>query len=343
MSKAKLVSVIMPVYNAQEYLRDAIESMVDQTYKNIELIIINDGSTDSSESIIKEYAEEYPQIIAVSRENRGLIKTLNEEIEMAKGEYIVRMDADDISKIRRIEKQVEFMEEHPDVMMSGCYFEILAEKTATPERLEATYKLQDKINSYDNDMQQDLFMGYTILHATWIIRRELLNNIGVYSEQYSHCEDGELLFRVLANNYKIGVVKERLYQYRIYEASKAGQDSHSNVKDDTMNYRLDFLVSKFGEEFSKKYAIWGYSDSGRNTQVEMQKRFPNAEFVGYIDSFAEAEKEDDVIFRPELLKDDVCNYVVIATHGGFRFARNYLESIEWIAIDDYYSVVETTR
>jgi len=113
------VSIVMSVYNAQKYLDEAIESILNQTYSNFEFIIINDGSTDKSLEIIENYAKKDSRIIVINRENKGLIYSLNEGIRKANGKYIARMDADDISLPQRLEKQVEFMEKNKNIGICG--------------------------------------------------------------------------------------------------------------------------------------------------------------------------------------------------------------------------------
>ena len=99
---SELISVILPVYNGEKYLKESIESILNQTYTNFEFIIIDDGSKDSSLEIIKEYEKEDERIIVISRENKGLVASLNEGIATAKGKYIARMDADDVSLSERL-------------------------------------------------------------------------------------------------------------------------------------------------------------------------------------------------------------------------------------------------
>lgn len=116
----KLVTVLLPVYNAEKFLREAIDSILNQTYHNIEFLIINDGSTDKSEDIILSYKDK--RIRYVKNEcNLKLIKTLNKGIDLAKGEYIARMDADDISLPSRLQKEVDFLETHGDIGMVSCF------------------------------------------------------------------------------------------------------------------------------------------------------------------------------------------------------------------------------
>ena len=111
--KNPLVSILMPVYNSEKYLREAIKSILNQTFTNFELIIINDGSTDNSLKIIKSFKDNRIKIIK-NKGNLGLIKTLNKGIDLAQGKYIARMDADDIAMPKRLEKQIAFFNENPD-------------------------------------------------------------------------------------------------------------------------------------------------------------------------------------------------------------------------------------
>ena len=115
------VTVLMPVYNGEMYLREAIDSILHQTFTDFEFLIINDGSTDNSETIILSYDDSRIRY-EKNDSNLKLIATLNKGIELAKGKYIVRMDADDISIPDRIEKQVAFLEKNPDVGICGSWF-----------------------------------------------------------------------------------------------------------------------------------------------------------------------------------------------------------------------------
>ena len=118
------LTVLMPVYNAEKYLKPALESILNQTYKDFEFLIIDDGSTDKSLEIIKSYNDSRIRLIG-HEQNQKLIATLNEGIKLAQGEYIARMDADDISAPERLQKQMEFLEKHPATVVLGCDFQII--------------------------------------------------------------------------------------------------------------------------------------------------------------------------------------------------------------------------
>jgi glycosyltransferase involved in cell wall biosynthesis len=115
-----LITVLMPVYNGEDYLRDSIESILSQTYLNFEFIIIDDGSTDSSLEIINSYAKQDKRIIVRKNEhNIGLAKSLNAGIKLAKGRYIARQDADDLSSADRLDIQLSYALSHPQVDLIG--------------------------------------------------------------------------------------------------------------------------------------------------------------------------------------------------------------------------------
>src|ERR1700690_4145475 len=118
------VSVILPVYNASTFLGGSIESLLNQTYRDFELLIVNDGSSDDSEKIILGYSD--PRITYIRKaSNTGIVETLNQGLSLAQGDYIARMDADDIALPERLELQVKFMDENKDVGVAGTWIEYI--------------------------------------------------------------------------------------------------------------------------------------------------------------------------------------------------------------------------
>lgn len=183
MQMKPLVTVLMPVYNAEKYLSEAIDSILTQTYKNIEFLIINDGSTDNSESIILDYQSKNSTIVYIKNEtNMKLIATLNKGVRMAKGKYILRMDADDISKPFRIENQVEYMETHPAVGVCGSFFTVFGEGINKP------YIVKRPLGN--NNIKASMLFTNAIGHPNVIIRRSVMINNGVfYDKRFFRIED----------------------------------------------------------------------------------------------------------------------------------------------------------
>src|SRR5947207_1274318 len=116
----------MSVYNGENYLAEAIDSILNQTFKDFEFIVIDDGSSDTSLKIIKKYTD--PRIKLISRKNKGLVASLNEGLAKAKGDYIARQDADDVSLPQRLKKEVEYLDAHPKVALVGSNYKHLDAK-----------------------------------------------------------------------------------------------------------------------------------------------------------------------------------------------------------------------
>jgi glycosyltransferase involved in cell wall biosynthesis len=185
--KAPIVSVILPVYNAELYLREAIDSILNQTFRDFELIIINDGSTDGSKAIIESYGDE--RIIFADQENAGLAASLNKGISMARGKYIARQDNDDVSLHTRLHEQVKYLEDHPAVSLLGSHALIIDENGRSTGRL-----LQPPTASYQ--VKFYLLFGNPFAHSSVLLRRSVLESSGLYSQDTSYFEDHNLWSRI---------------------------------------------------------------------------------------------------------------------------------------------------
>ena len=207
------ISVIMPVYNAERYVAIAVESILNQTYFDFEFIIINDGSSDQSLSILQKYAKEDNRIRLVTRENRGLVFTLNEMIEIAKGKIIARMDADDISLPNRLNTQYDFMLNNQHILASGCNSELID---------EFGYKIGTHIlpNEHQEIDYNNLRGRCSICHPSAVMRSKYLKNIGGYNRYARNAEDLDLWLR-LAEAGRLANISDILLKYRVHFASES--------------------------------------------------------------------------------------------------------------------------
>lgn len=206
------VSVLMPVYNAERYLAEAVESILDQTFADFEFLIVDDGSTDRSLSILQGYAATDSRVRLYSRHNTGLVATLNELIEKARAPYLVRMDADDISMPWRIEKQIEYMESNPDCVASSGFAVVI-----DPDGDELmNWELPVDHNAIDQFHMQG--HGGGIIHPASILRARAVRLIGGYLSVYPHAEDFDLWLR-LAEHGKLGNISIPILKYRHSEGS----------------------------------------------------------------------------------------------------------------------------
>lgn len=207
MSKNPKVSVIMSVYNGERYLEEAIESVLNQTFTGFEFVIVSDGSTDNSLEIIKSYNDGRIRIIN-NKKNIGLTRSLNKALKQAKGKYIARMDADDVSLSKRLEKQYKFMEEHKDIALSGAgvlYIDGYGKEMGTA------------VNPQKPDTIKKFFFAGKIpcFHPTWIFRKELLETIKNY-RNLPTSQDYDFIARILYRGLKVSNTEECLLEYRIH-------------------------------------------------------------------------------------------------------------------------------
>ena len=205
-----MISVILPVYNCEKYLSEAIESVLNQTFKDFELICINDGSTDNTSTILEYYSKLDSRVTVVSRPNKGLIYSLNEGIRLSKYDFIARMDADDICKETRLEQQLSFLIDNPDVGLLGTGYRYIDEcGSVIGKRSPPKYKFT---------IYSSLIFGSPFCHPSVMFNRSVLGDELLYDNEYLHAEDYELWTR-LVPNYKVRNLNSELLDYRVLNTS----------------------------------------------------------------------------------------------------------------------------
>ena len=182
--KRPKISVVMPAYNAEQYIAESIESILNQTFADFEFIIINDGSTDKTADIVKSYDDKRIKFID-NQENQGIVPVLNQGLSMARGEYIARMDSDDISHLNRFEKQVSYMDNHPECGVLSSSYHMFGEKEAKfihPEHVGLV----------------DLLDGCVVAHPAVMMRKSVIDKYEFrYSSNFRYAEDYELWSRMV--------------------------------------------------------------------------------------------------------------------------------------------------
>lgn len=210
------ISVIMPAYNAEKYIAEAIDSILNQTFGDFEFIILNDSSADHTEEIIRSYTD--PRIVYLKNaQNMGVAATLNRGLSVAKGEYIARMDADDISLPERFEKQVAFLDKNPAVAVLGAGLERFDEGGTLDTVLPATDPKQ---------MHIDLLFACGLAHPSVMMRACVIRGLGGYDLAFEGLEDYELWCRV-ARKYQVTTLPEVLLRYRIHSAQVTKKPSEA--------------------------------------------------------------------------------------------------------------------
>ncbi len=226
MQDKPLVSVVIPCYNAEKYVEMAIRSIMNQTYTNLEILIIDDCSKDSTYEILENLAKYDKRIILEKNEqNLKIVKTLNKLVLKANGKYIARMDADDISAPNRIEKQVNFLESNKDYGICGT----------NAWRIDCNNRMIGKslLPTEDNEIKivSDFFCVF--YHPSVMIRSELYKK-NLYREEYLYAEDMELWQRLLKVT-KGKNLKEKLFYYRIISSSASNNSISGAIQKTVTN------------------------------------------------------------------------------------------------------------
>ena len=221
------VSVILPIYNAESYVKESIESILNQSFSDLELIIINDGSTDGSEKVILTFKDERIKYVK-NETNLKLIETLNVGLKLAKGKYIARIDSDDISFSDRLEKQVRFLEKNLDFGLVGSFAECFGDSRETLKYVEE-----------DQDIRYALLTHNPFIHSSIMFRSSILHDHCLqYQNNQLHVEDYDLWIRMLSFT-KAKIIPECLIKYRMHEnqISTVHRDLQSiNTLDLQQNY-----------------------------------------------------------------------------------------------------------
>lgn len=226
-------SVVMPVYNAEEYLSEAIESVLSQSYIDFEFIIINDCSSDSSPEIIRQFEEKDNRIRVIHNDtNLKITRSLNKGIEEANGEYIIRMDADDICEKQRFDVQIKFMDQHPQFGVCGSQAKILG----TDKYFFKTFYQKD------DEIRASLLIGTGIIHPTTIIRKSVLDKLEIkYNPEFDYSDDIDLWFRISLIS-KLANIPDVLLQYRSHEKNWTRTYKES-IKEDISRLRKKIYSS----------------------------------------------------------------------------------------------------
>ena len=211
------ISVVLPVYNGEKYLKDAIDSILNQTFEDFELIIINDGSKDNSKKIISNYSDK--RIIYIEQENKGFAKALNIGASHCKGEFIARMDQDDISVANRFFIQYTFLQNNPGVsVLSGAVNYINENGYYLGRSFPVTWPCIIK--------KKLLTAGSVVCHPGVMIRKKDFDNVGGFSEKIgSRFTDYHLWVKFVKKGYKIRNLSQIILQYRITESSMSSEFS----------------------------------------------------------------------------------------------------------------------
>lgn len=206
------VSVILPVHNAEDFVAEALQSVLDQTYQTFELIVIDDGSTDGSPDVVARFARRDRRIITWRRANQGVGVTANECLQKARNNLVARFDADDVMLPHRLERQIWFMQNHPELSVATSYAWLIDRRGKMLAEAKPTVDIECGVRRRDPACFVELITPSTIM------RKADVQAVGGYSNEY-RLEDRELWGRLVAAGYRLGVQPEFLLKQRLHRAS----------------------------------------------------------------------------------------------------------------------------
>lgn len=195
MSYYPLVSILVPLYNAEPYIVETLDSCINQTYRNIEVIVVDDGSKDKSLQVAKNYAQKHPQVNVYTQDNSGACRARNFAFEKSSGEYVMYLDADDKLSPNKIERQICDLREQSNTIVSFCEWGKWINGLYIPEKDHSIYKNY----SVALELIETLLNGKMLQTSCWLVPRALIEKAGPWNECLLINQDGEFFLRVLAN------------------------------------------------------------------------------------------------------------------------------------------------
>lgn len=254
----ELVSVIMSIYNEPiDIIKKSVLSILNQTYSNLEIVIVNDNPARMDIDIfcLEISSHDHRVNYINNKKNMGLVFSLNTALDFCSGEYVARMDADDISCLDRIEKQLRYIKDN-SLDMIGSSVQLID---------EADKKIGQIITPVDNSLIVKMYkFGAYLMHPTWLVKKNVYLQLNGYRDIYS-CEDYDFVIRAILHNFKLGNIKECLLQYRvrstsISNSSKIQQILTTNFLKRQLKYQFVLPVSKVNEYLNSKRYINDYSN-----------------------------------------------------------------------------------
>lgn len=319
----KKISILLSNYNGEKYLEQAIESVLGQTYGDFEFIIVDDASTDGSRAIIDKYYDE--RIVRhYSDKNRNLAYSLNIAIELAKGEYIARIDSDDIWEADKLEKQIAYMEKNPEC--GACFTKVNligADSKNVNEEYSDLFRL---FNEAENMTQKEwlryfFYTGNRLCHSSVLIRRSVLDDAGEkYNIAYVGAEDYELWMR-LVRKHPIHIMEEQLVRYRWEESDNKISGYENGKQYQFLNICMlvrkklmetitdDELIEYFKEDFS-------CINSHTEDELKCERAYILLKCGGENNNFLGTDKYEELLRDPKMLK-------LLEEKMGFELTKYY--------------------
>jgi len=268
-----ILSVLMPVYQAVDTVLVAVESVLGGALGDVELIAVDDGSTDGSAAILAELARRDSRLRVITGPHQGITGALTTALEAARAPLVARMDADDVSHPERLTRQVAALDRHPDWAGMGCRFKWLSDSNPTAG-MERYADWQNSLVT-PGEIRRGMFIENPVTHATLLLRREALDAVGGYTAT-DWSEDYDLVLRLLITGHQLGKVPEPLYQWRESRGRLTRTAAHCSVES-FHRTRLHYLLAQVLAD-RPRVALWGVGELGALWKQSLQTAGKTVDF-----------------------------------------------------------------
>lgn len=330
----------MPCYNAQDTVDDAVRSILEQTLSNFELIAVDDGSTDSTPDRLRRWASEDLRVRVISLSHAGIIEALNAGVVACRAGLIARMDADDRSHPERLARQVQFLNEHPELAVASSYVEAYPGDQVQ----EGFRRYVEWLNSLDTPelIARDIFVESPLAHSSAMIRADWLKRVGGYQE-HGWPEDYDLWLRLHVAGAQFGKVTEVLLDWREHPDRLTRTDGRYSVEN-FLRAKAHYLCQ--GSLANREaVVIWGAGQMGRRISKHLERG--GASLVAFVDidpkKIGSVKRGIPIISveaLPDMLKQyrDTVVLAAVGSRGARELIREQLDLMGLVETQDYWAV-----
>lgn len=326
-----IISVLMPVYNGERYIKETIDSILNQTFEDFEFIIVNDGSTDNTKNIIESYKDCRIKLYNLHK-NMGVGYASNFAVNKAEGEYIARADSDDIYHPDRLLLQKQFLDDNPNIALVKTFVEYFGDESIRKTERYNTFKtiLERDKNDFvtPEEISQELYFHSCIPHTTIMIRAEIMKKFGY--EDLRCCEDYNLFFKMNLEGYKMGTITKYLAKQRVSNSSVTATNKRL-IYESIYYIKRDFVNELFNKG---KVYLWGAGSFGKLVQEILED---NGFYIsGFIDS--DVSKHGEIIKGLEIKSPKILNdnaRVIVTSQPGRRSIVHELTKMGYKHLEDY--------
>ena len=276
-----MVSVIIPVFDRADIISDALNSLVNQSYKHFEVVIVDDGSTDNLERVVTKYSDVL-RIAYVKESHSGNIAAVrNKGLSIAKGTYVAILDSDDVCAGTRFEKQLAYFENNTEADILASHAELFG--NSDTKRHDFLQRLYNTDMSTSEMIKRFLNYGCCLCHSTMMVRKKVLDTLSGYDESYSICEDYDIWMRAIVEGMNIAILPEKLVKRRLHNDSVTNEyEGSEQAIRNVIRIKLSFLL-KSGLISGKKVAVLGVNKRNEYVKECLSVHFDNRLHLDYLD------------------------------------------------------------